>query len=146
MNYEFADTDGRVGRDDRVLGDHGRDARFPFLDESVVEFLRTTPLEYVVSLFREAFVQLIYDFVFLFSFRIITDLRQPHGVGDKRILRQVRTAHVARLERERLTAFVRVLVVCQAALCLGLGECSSAKKQAIQFGSRIAKLGDAPRR
>ncbi|XP_075686044.1 asparagine synthetase domain-containing protein 1 [Rhinoderma darwinii] len=33
-----------LGRDDRVIGDHGKEARFPFLDEDVVSFLNSLPL------------------------------------------------------------------------------------------------------
>ncbi|XP_029461860.1 asparagine synthetase domain-containing protein 1-like isoform X1 [Rhinatrema bivittatum] len=52
-----------LGRDDRVIGDHGKEARFPFLDEDVVSFLNSLP---------------IWDKV---------DLTQPRGIGEKLILR-----------------------------------------------------------
>lgn len=36
-----------LGRDDRCTSDHGREARFPFLDEEVVQSLHRTPLNMV---------------------------------------------------------------------------------------------------
>ena len=51
------------GRDDRCISDHGKEARYPFLDEEVVKLLASTPLW------------------------IITDPRKEKGVGDKSILR-----------------------------------------------------------
>ena len=35
-----------LGRDDRCISDHGREARFPFLDEDVVSFLNSVPIHY----------------------------------------------------------------------------------------------------
>jgi asparagine synthetase B (glutamine-hydrolysing) len=52
-----------MGRDDRVIGSLGKEARHPFLDECVVSLLRTLPLP------------------------LIVEPRLPHGVGDKQILR-----------------------------------------------------------
>ncbi|NWY52246.1 ASND1 protein, partial [Chionis minor] len=52
-----------LGRDDRIIGDHGKEARFPFLDEDVVSFLNSLPI------FEKA------------------DLTLPRGVGEKLILR-----------------------------------------------------------
>lgn len=54
-----------LGRDDRCMADLGKEARFPFLDEEVVETLLDMPL---------------WD---------IVDLRLPIGNGDKRVLREV---------------------------------------------------------
>jgi asparagine synthetase B (glutamine-hydrolysing) len=54
-----------LGRDDRVLSDHGKEARFPYLDCNVVEFVKKLPLD------------------------LVCDFALPPGQGDKRILRLV---------------------------------------------------------
>lgn len=54
-----------MGRDDRCIADHGKEARFPFLDEDVIHSLLNLPL---------------WD---------IADLRQPLGQGDKKVLREI---------------------------------------------------------
>jgi len=54
-----------LGRDDRLLSDHGKEGRFPFLDCNVVHFLKQLPVE------------------------DICDFSLPPGQGDKRILRMV---------------------------------------------------------
>ena len=54
-----------LGRDDRTIADWGREARHPYLDETVMEVLATTPL------------------------LLICDLRLPPGSGDKLILRRL---------------------------------------------------------
>ncbi|NWU48409.1 ASND1 protein, partial [Dromas ardeola] len=56
-----------LGRDDRIIGDHGKEARFPFLDEEVVSFLNSLPIS------EKA------------------DLTLPRGVGEKLILRLAAT-------------------------------------------------------
>jgi len=40
-----------LGRDDRVISDHGREVRAPFLDEKVVQFLCSLPMSLKASHF-----------------------------------------------------------------------------------------------
>lgn len=54
-----------LGRDDRVISEHGKEVRFPFLDAEFVKFVRGIDIKHVCD----------------FS-------RQP-GAGDKMILREV---------------------------------------------------------
>nr|XP_019596319.1 PREDICTED: asparagine synthetase domain-containing protein 1 isoform X1 [Rhinolophus sinicus] len=68
LNKEIEMELGRIssrnlGRDDRVVGDHGKEARFPFLDENVVSFLNSLPI------WEKA------------------NLTLPRGIGEKLILR-----------------------------------------------------------
>lgn len=54
-----------LGRDDRLVSDHGKEARFPYLDARVVTFLSSMELQHVC------------------------DFSQEPGIGDKQILRLV---------------------------------------------------------
>jgi len=54
-----------LGRDDRLVSDVSREARFPFLDERVVHALATVPMDG------------------------LADLTQPVGIGDKLVLRNI---------------------------------------------------------
>lgn len=84
-----------LGRDDRVVSDHGREARFPFLDDALAAGVRALPLA------------------------LLTNPQHPdRGIGDKCLLRGV-------------------------AASLGLHAPAKAAKQAIQFGSRAAKVINA---
>ena len=54
-----------LGRDDRIVSDHGKEIRFPFLDEDLINYLANLPINFKV------------------------DPRFQKGVGDKLILRWV---------------------------------------------------------
>uniref|UniRef100_J3NEE3 Glutamine amidotransferase type-2 domain-containing protein n=1 Tax=Oryza brachyantha TaxID=4533 RepID=J3NEE3_ORYBR len=54
-----------MGRDDRCISDHGKEARFPFLDENVIKTMLEIPLWEICK------------------------LDEPVGKGDKKILREV---------------------------------------------------------
>ena len=54
-----------LGRDDRCLSDHGKEGRFPYLDDDVMDYLDALPLE------------------------LKCDMTRPLGEGDKLILRKV---------------------------------------------------------
>ncbi|XP_055967770.1 asparagine synthetase domain-containing protein 1 [Sorex fumeus] len=68
LNREIKMEIGRIssrnlGRDDRVISDHGKEARFPFLDENVVSFLNSQPIW------------------------VKANLTLPRGLGEKLLLR-----------------------------------------------------------
>ncbi|CAH1243582.1 ASNSD1 [Branchiostoma lanceolatum] len=52
-----------LGRDDRIISDHGKESRFPFLDEDVVSYLSSVPIQYKAN------------------------LTLPRGIGEKLLLR-----------------------------------------------------------
>lgn len=54
-----------LGRDDRCISDHGKEARFPFLDEDLVNYLSSLPIP------------------------LKCDLSQPRGHGEKMIFRKI---------------------------------------------------------
>ena len=54
-----------LGRDDRIISDHGKEVRFPFLDENVMGFLASLTVDQKM------------------------DPRLPKGQGDKMLLRKL---------------------------------------------------------
>lgn len=133
MQRDFARLWTRnLGRDDRVVADHGREGRFPFLAEEVffalsrIVHLPQTPTcindGEPLSIGRTDEPQ--QQCQFLNRLAEVVDVALPEGVGDKKILRT-------------------------CARMLGLRDVSKLQKRAIQFGTRIAdrKLqGNAPLR
>jgi hypothetical protein len=122
-----------LGRDDRVVADHGREGRFPFLAEEVFHALTL-----IVHPIRHAADAVVSPAMLgtdgatqhgcaaadlqLRLLSEVVDVSLPEGVGDKKLLRT-------------------------CARMLGLRDVSKLQKRAIQFGTRIAdrKLqGNAP--
>lgn len=58
-----------LGRDDRLVGDHGKEVRHPFLDEDLIGFITSLPL-----------------------IEHVCDLSKPDGIGDKQLLRRAALA------------------------------------------------------
>ena len=89
------------GRDVRLCSDHGREARFPFLDAHVVHFLTG-------ELASEE--------------NLICDFNLPPGVGDKRILRLIAkrlgfeyASGLSKVSRIREASCYSVIIICARA-------------------------------
>ena len=100
--------DRNLGRDCRVCSDHGKEARFPYLDHHVVKLLRELPLEYVC------------------------DFNLPAGHGDKRLLRLVASRlgldHASSLVKRAIQFGSRISHLCDTKL---YGSRRRAKGQAV---------------
>lgn len=74
-----------LGRDDRIISDHGKEVRFPFLDETVLQIVSQIPIY------------------------LKMDLRYPKGMGDKLLLRllchHILKCHVVSSEPKRAIQF-----------------------------------------
>lgn len=107
------------------MAEHGREARFPYLDEDVMALLRALPM-HLVRLIRIRFstgVELSANHTTQLTEHTYThaqkfNLEEPRGIGDKKVLRYV------------------------AGPLLGLEGVARLVKRAIQFGSRIAREGN----
>jgi asparagine synthetase B (glutamine-hydrolysing) len=70
-----------TGRDDRILSDHGKEGRYPYLDRHVTDYLRSLPLERVVEFDTASSSSM--------SSSIMDRVHYSHLPGDKRLLRIV---------------------------------------------------------
>ena len=105
------------GRDDRVISDHGREARYPFLDEDLVRFLCSLPVE------------------------IRCSLNLPRGFGDKLLLRLLMVklgfgATVVTLEKRAMQFGTRIAKIDQTKKGSDLSSCfaSSVDSEAVFEG------------
>lgn len=97
-----------LARDDRVVSDHGRQLRTPYLDENVVNFVRNLKPWEKYMLMRLTFYYI--NYYYIVRTYPSDDLQ---GLGEKLLLRSL-------------------------AYHLGLKNAATLKKRALQFGSRIA--------
>lgn len=118
-----------LGRDDRVISDHGKEARFPYLDERVTSFLQSLPLSQIVNFgitetstaTREGCTT--------------TAATKKNAGGDSEMTR-VPLERDANAEARRRPD-KRILR--DVAESLGIRTAATLKKRAIHFGTRIAK-------
>jgi asparagine synthetase B (glutamine-hydrolysing) len=85
MNLDVSRISYRnMGRDDRIISSHGKEVRFPFLDEELVHFLSTIPVHFKA------------------------DPRYSRQIGDKILLRSIAQQlgfHRASTEAKRAVQF-----------------------------------------
>ncbi|GAU98147.1 hypothetical protein RvY_09327 [Ramazzottius varieornatus] len=92
------------GRDDRVISDHGREARYPFLDENLADFLCSLPAA------------------------LRCNLTLPRGLGDKLLLRLLMLKlgfgpDVVMLEKRAMQFGTRIAKIDQTKKGTDLGAC-----------------------
>jgi hypothetical protein len=68
-----------LGRDDRLVADHGREGRHPFLDEALMAALLRMPLQLLADLSKPPGEQ-VRD-VFTAALLVKEQLRSVHGAG-----------------------------------------------------------------
>lgn len=98
-----------LARDDRVVSDHGRQLRTPYLDENLIQFIHSLNCweKYAYLLCQ------IFMYQRNYIFRTYPSDELPQGIGEKILLRSL-------------------------GYYLGLENACCLKKKALQFGSRIA--------
>ncbi|OEL18767.1 Asparagine synthetase domain-containing protein 1 [Dichanthelium oligosanthes] len=117
-----------MGRDDRCISDHGKEARFPFLDENVIKTMLEIPLWEIAK------------------------LNEPVGKGDKKILREVARLlglQEAALQPKRAIQRPTVLFAQQADVAPGwasLGRSGSGRMEPKMRARRYEWLGKGQRR
>ncbi|KAJ3096672.1 Asparagine synthetase domain-containing protein 1 [Phlyctochytrium planicorne] len=84
-----------LGRDDRIVGDHGKELRFPYLSTTVINFLSSLPVHHKV------------------------DPRLPRGIGDKLLLRQMAASVDGWMPGVEGVSLSRASVECKRAVQFG---------------------------
>jgi asparagine synthetase B (glutamine-hydrolysing) len=118
-----------LGRDDRVVADHGREGRYPFLDEGVIGAL-TSVAEGGKALHE------------------VMDVRLGEGVGEKKLLRTcarlIGLRDVSRLQKRAIQFGTRVAnrKMCGSQVLADAAGASTHKRRRIDPPLRGSKEGD----
>ncbi|KAJ3105234.1 Asparagine synthetase domain-containing protein 1, partial [Phlyctochytrium bullatum] len=106
-----------LGRDDRIVSDHGKEVRFPYLSERVITCLSSIPVHHKL------------------------DPRLPRAIGDKLLLRQL-----AAMTPSWVHSVSGEHGISDQWVALNLVRASAEAKRAVQFGARTAKMEDRKER